>query len=162
MITVLLLLSCTTVTTTSVSVCNLDLTTLTPVEAAVGDTVVLTGGPTTELYDTLVTVGGTTAPITDITRSNCESCDSCRSANACLACGDCDNCDQLCESECIESITFTIPAVGSGPQPVQLINAYGVSATETLTVLSNGADTGGATDTGGGKDSDSSHADSGG
>jgi hypothetical protein len=162
MLTVLLLLSCTTITATSVTVCNLELTSLSPSEATVGDTVVLTGGPTTERYDTLVTVGGTTAPITDIIRTGCESCDTCRSVNSCLACGDCDNCDQLCASECVESVTFTLPPVDPGLQSVQLLNAYGVSAAATLTVLSPGSDTGAGEDTGGGKDSGSGGADSGG
>jgi len=151
MLTALLILTlgCTTTTTTTVSVCTLEVTETTPAEAAAGESVVLTASPTTTVFDSLVTVAGVSADITDITRTECEACDACREVNACLACGDCDVCDVSCAAECVETVTFTMPSVGVGVQPVQLLNAYGASQPVDVTVLDVASDTG-DTDTGAG------------
>jgi hypothetical protein len=154
MLTVLLtiLAGCSTTASTTVSVCALEVTALAPVEAAAGETVVMTASPTTTVLDSAVTVGGHRADILDITRESCESCDACRSVNGCLACGDCDSCDLACENTCVETVTFTVPAESvAGAAGVQLFNAYGVSESISLTVLSATSDTGGG-DTGAGKD----------
>lgn len=161
MLMTLLLLACSQITTTTVGTCTVEVTDLSPAEAPPGETVVLTGSPMTQLYDTLVTVNGQQATLSELSRTNCESCDACRTTNACLACGDCDNCDQLCNEDCTETISFVVPEVTTGTHPVQLINAYGVSQPTTLNVHNSNTDTSSPSDTGTGKDTGTKSTDTG-
>ncbi|MFT5686576.1 MAG: hypothetical protein ACI8RZ_007532 [Myxococcota bacterium] len=150
------LLGCTTSTSTSLPVCDVELTIAEPTTGVAGDSVVLTGGPLTDTWDTAVYFGTARALITDIDRDSCGDCDACRETNNCTACGDCDVCDVLCDTDCIETATVEVPALESGAVEVLLFNGYGVSTAVTFTVDAPGdtgdtstADTG---DSGNGKD----------
>lgn len=123
--------------------CDLDGALSTP-EARVGDVVVLTGGPLTTTWDTLVQVDGTLAEITTLSRDAiaCFDCDSCRDEAF-----DCVSCDETC-LPCVESISFVVPAVRTGVVSVVLTNAYGSTGPLALTIVAP-SDTGLPTTTGG-------------
>lgn len=128
------LLGCTTTTSISLPVCDVELTIAQPEVGVAGDSVVLTGSPLTDTWDTAVYFGSARALVTDIDRDTCGDCDACRETNGCTACGDCDSCDVLCSSDCIETATVEVPAQTSGVVEVLLYNAYGASTPLAFTV----------------------------
>ncbi len=142
MITLLtVLLGCTTSTTASLPICDVALTIAEPSAGVEGDAVVLTGGPLTDTWDTAVYFGTTRALVSEVNRDSCGDCDTCRETNGCSACGDCDSCDALCNADCVETATVTVPALSSGAVDILMYNSYGVSTSLPFTV-DTPADTG--------------------
>lgn len=147
-----------------IEICSLDLT-LSASTAAPGDTITATGGPLTELRDTVVTVGGVQATVSDVTRSDeCSNavtgCDLCRIEAECPPCGFCpldvgaaramgaerlESCfgDPLADPPvegscdlCVQTVTFVIPAdLPPGPAAVVVFNAEGQSAALPLDIV---------------------------
>lgn len=116
--------------------------TLEPASAAVGDSVVATGAPFTEPYDTLLQVGGYTAQIVDVTRDDCETCDSCRDEALCTTCETCSECDEAC-ALCVQTIEFVVPeGPAAGPTSVVIRNGFGSSPALPFEVAPSGTDTG--------------------
>lgn len=133
----------------SYQICDLSAT-VEPVEASVGETVVATGRPFSDTYDTQVTVGGLAAPVLDVARTDCFECDACRIIADCDDCSACLTCAESCES-CVETTTFTVPSGTSGTQPVVITNRFGTSSGITLSILASEPeddDTGTPDDTG--------------
>ena len=139
--------------------CDVFLSGATPAEARPGESVVLTGTPLTQVWDTAVYVGPTRAELTALDREGCDACDECKEDSDCTDCSDCDACDALCEEECVETATFVVPELEPGATGIRLINVHGQSEALPFTVLAatdtGGAETGttetGTTETGGGE-----------
>ena len=150
MLSLLMLLGCAQSTATVTELCDVTLTSIAPIEAAPGDAAVITGTPLTTDYDTALFVGGVRAQVTAVDRESCEECDACREEYVCDECNDCDECDAICDSDCVETVSFTVPQVAEGDATVQLYNAFGGSSALNLAILptSDAGDTGGG-DTGG-------------
>ncbi len=125
--------------------CALDVET-DPVSAAVGDEVVIFGGPMTERYDTLVQVGGITAELVDVAREGCDECDACQADAGCLACTACLDCADSCAS-CEQTATFIVPEIAAGATTVVVTNGFGASPAVAFEVLPAGQDTGDTGDT---------------
>jgi hypothetical protein len=140
------LLACTSDELETTSGCTLDAPVAAPASGAPGDEVVLTSAPLTEVWDTLVTVGGTRATVLDLTRDGCDDCDTCVDDAECTVCDvECVDCTETCAT-CVETVTIVVPDLPAGDHAVQVVNRHGTSELGTLTVLA-GADTG-DTDTG--------------
>lgn len=92
----------------------------------------LTGAPFSTSQDSAVRVGGVAAALTQVDRGSCEVCDTCAAENGCN-CGVCDACATAC-ADCVQTVGFLVPDVAAGPQPVVLINRYGVADGLSLTV----------------------------
>lgn len=137
----LLVLACTTTSSTVSPHCALDKPVLAPSEAAPGATVVATTGPLTTVYDTQVSVGTASAAVLDVDRSTCDACDTCREAAGCTSCDECTACADDCAT-CVQTVSFVVPDVAPGATPVTVTNIHAVSPAGTLTVTA-------ATDTGG-------------
>ena len=148
MLSLLLLLGCTQSTVSITELCDVALDSIEPAKAAPGDAAVITATPLTTDYDTALFVGGVRAQVTAVDREECEECDACREEAACSECGDCDECDVICESDCVETVSFIVPQVAEGAATVQLYNAFGGSSALTLAILAS-SDTGDTGDTGG-------------
>lgn len=140
---------------TSFPQCTLDAT-LAPTQGAPGDAIQAAGGRYTEVYDTVVTVGGTESTVTDVLRTGCNLCDMCRQAamdlNECDACQTCFECSNYCDS-CQQVVTFTVPEASTGATSVVIQDSYGSTDAIPFTVVAGdtgGSDTGdtGAVDTG--------------
>ena len=138
------LMACSTTTTYVADRCDVNLLSLSPVEAAPGATVTLQGGPLTRDWDTIVLVGGQSADIEGVDREGCTECDSCRSAASCNACDDCDDCDAQCAALCVETVRFVVPALAPGAASVRVLNGHGGSDVAELLVLEAPVDSGGA------------------
>ncbi len=160
MLTALLILGCTTSTSTEVQICEVDLVAVTPEALLPGDEAVLTATPLTTDYDTALYLSGVRAQVTAVDRSGCEECDTCREDAECLVCQDCDTCDALCASDCLETVRFVVPELPPGPATVQLYNTYGGSDPLTVEILGAPIDTSGS-DTAGSGTAGSGTADSG-
>jgi hypothetical protein len=142
-----LLLSCVEAVTVEVPVCEVSLTSLSPAAAGVGDEVVLSATPLSEVWDTVILVGGVRAELSGLTRDDCDDCDSCREDNECSDCfSDCDACDAQCAADCVETATFVVPELEPGLTTVELFNTHGGSERIAFEVL-------GTSDTGAGGDS---------
>lgn len=134
--------------------CDVDVDSMTPASAEVGDTVTLTGSPYTSVHDSAVYVGNARATVTSAERDGCTTCDACRLQAGCTECGDCDVCDYECSTNCTESVTFVVPDVPGGSHGVQLFNSHGQSRVEVLEVVDyspvddSGQDDTGSSDTG--------------
>jgi len=131
----LLLLGCLPSTISSFPTCDVDLVSVSPAAATVGEAVTLTATPLTEDWDTAIRVGGIEAPVLGVEREGCSACDSCRSTEACSCTEDCDTCDALCAEECVETVTFTVPDLTPGEYDIVLFNAHGGSAPLSLVVV---------------------------
>lgn len=140
--------------------CDLAAPALAPAEAAPGESIVATGNAFTEVYDTVVTVGGEAATIIDLERADCVECDECQVSAGCTACDDCDACATEC-LPCVETLTFSVPTVPVGWHPVTLTNLHGQSAASSLLVTEGSGDTGDTGDTGVNDSGDTSTGDSG-
>ncbi len=100
---------------------------LVPSVAAPGDSVSARGGPLTEIYDTIVSVGGWTATLSEVAR-DCQACDDCRALQDCLPCESCTNtCDETCATSCTESVTFVVPEFAEANTTVVILNTWGQS-----------------------------------
>jgi len=143
----LMMMGCAQSTVSTIDLCDVTLVSAEPAAAAPGDVVVITGSPLTTDYDTALYVGGARAQVTAVDRDECSECDTCREEAECLVCGDCDECDAICESDCVETVSFVVPAVAEGDAVVQLYNTYGGSGALTLEILGT-SDTGDTGDTG--------------
>jgi hypothetical protein len=148
----------------AIEICALDLS-LAASTAAPGDVLTVTGGPLTELRDTIVTVGGIQAEVSEVARSEeCSDsivgCDVCRVEAECPPCGFCpldvdaaramgaerlETCfgDPLADPPvegscdlCVETVTFTVPAdLPPGPTSVVVFNAEGQSSALPLDIV---------------------------
>lgn len=131
---VALLMGCTETETTTFDQCQVQAM-LEPATAGVGEEVVLTGGPFTEPYDTVVQVGGADAQVLEVERTDCDPCDECLEDWDCGPCMTCEHdCDELCEA-CVEITSFEVPEVSAGPTSVVLINRYGSTPSLDFEVL---------------------------
>lgn len=140
------LLACDDVTVSDPPTCALSAPAASPATAAPGDVVTLTTGPLTEVWDTLLTVGGVRAEVGDVTRAECDDCDTCFTTEGVGACGACDS---SCAT-CVETVTFTVPSLAAGTWPVEVANRHGRSPRIDFVVTAPSGDTGdtGASDTG--------------
>jgi hypothetical protein len=154
-----LFVGCTDETTTYSLHCDLEAPVLSAISAAPGDTVVARTRPLTEVQDTVVSVGGTRAAISDLGRDECDACDECRSDAGCTSCSDCDECAADCAT-CDEWVSFVTPDLPLEEHPVTITNVHGTSgaARLLLTAPDTGASDSGASDSGA---SDSGASDSG-
>ncbi len=131
---VALLLGCTETETLTFDQCEVQAS-LQPAEALPGDEVVLTGGPFTEPYDTVVQVDGVDGEVLMVERTDCERCDDCLVDWDCGPCMSCEHdCDDLC-ADCVETTSFTVPEVEVGARWVVLTNRYGSTPSMALEVL---------------------------
>jgi len=137
----LLLLGCSTDSSSLSLLCELRKPVLAPAEARPGETVVATTGPLTAAFDTAVSVGGTAAKVTALDRTTCDECDTCRDAADCSSCDECTSCATEC-STCVETVSFTVPDLAPGATTVTVTNLHAASRAAALTV-SAAADTGG-------------------
>lgn len=145
--------------------CTLDLAPVAS-EGAPGDTIVLSGGPMSEVRDTRVEVGGVRAQVVEVTRDGCEICDGCRNDSGCAACGLCAGLPLAAEDRvacfgdplasppvpsscdaCIEAVAFVVPDLAPGNVAVLVINKNGQSEAIPFRVLGGGG-TGSTGDTG--------------
>ncbi|TNE91837.1 MAG: hypothetical protein EP330_03820 [Deltaproteobacteria bacterium] len=110
-------------------------------EGLPGATVVFTGRPTSELFDTVVHVGGVEAEVVSVDRSDdCVFCDACVTDADCTGCEtSCADCDAVCET-CVETTTFLVPDLLPQETTVVLQNLWGSTDPIPFTVL--GEDTG--------------------
>jgi hypothetical protein len=165
LLSTLALAGCPTSSTTSQTRCVVTLQEATPAEAVVGESVVLVGSPMTTAWDTAVYVGSLPADVSALDRSDgCAACDTCRTDEGCTVCGDCNACDLLCATDCIESVTFAVPAEAPvGQTTLVLYNNEGSSRPLAFTVLDSEVGDGGSADGGGadGGGSDGGGADGG-
>ena len=111
---------------------------LTPAAAVVGEAVVAEGRQFTTVLDTVVTVGGASAMVVAVERTDCDTCDSCRadSRSNCTLCGTCEACEEACAT-CVEALTFEVPEQEPGSAPVQITNGYGASFPIAFEVLAD-------------------------
>ncbi len=123
--------------------CQVTLSEVAPAEVLPGETVVLTGKPMSTAADSALWIGGTSAQITDVTRTDCEVCDTCKTTQGCVTCGeDCDACYTDCLS-CVETLSFVAPELDAGQYGLQLFNVYGVTESPlSLTLGESPVDTG--------------------
>lgn len=127
--------------TAAVAYYRCDLTvSIEPAEGFPGDTIVVSGGPLTDAYDTLVTVAGVRAEVGEVSRDDCDLCDECKLDAACYDCQICQDCDIDCE-DCTESFSFVVPDTAGGDTTVVISNSYGSSEPLTFVVLGNDGDT---------------------
>lgn len=136
--------------------CDVDVADIQPQPSKVGESVTVTGTPFTSVYDSAVYVDGVRATVTEVERAGCTECDQCRFDYGCTECTDCDACDRLCETGCVETVTFDVPPVEPGSHGLQLFNAHGQTRVLELTVQSTGFESDpdtGPTDTGTSDDS---------
>ncbi len=104
-----------------------------PASGFPGDTIVATGAPFSEAYDTLILVGGFRATVVDVDREQCTKCDTCRDEAGCGGCkSDCADCE--------ETVEFTLPAATAGETTLTILNQFGGSEAIPFTML--GVDTG--------------------
>jgi uncharacterized membrane protein YgcG len=156
MLLLLALSACDTTVDTDFPSCQVDVMQVEPASGLPGDSIKLTAHPVTTTFDTVLNIGGTTAELVSVDRTDCESCDDCRTTWACLECGaDCDPCDNLCATTCDESVVFTVPELAAGSYQIEVFNAHGHSDRVAFEVL-------GVTDTGDSGNGDSGGGDSGG
>lgn len=141
----LMLMACNTTTVATYDDCSVSITP-TPAAGLPGDVITLDGGPFSATWDTVVRVGGVDASVTAVTRHDCETCDTCREEADCLACGTCESCTTECAA-CVQQVTFLLPDVAAGAQPVVLYNEHGTSGAASVTVLGASSDTDAPTDT---------------
>ena len=137
--------------TTSVELaedCDVQLSELVPVSVEPGAEVSAAVHPVTTVWDTAVYMGSTRTRVLDVTREGCTECDDCRSRQGCSACEDCDRCDAVCDSECIETVTFEA-LEDVGVYAVSIYNGYGQSNFASIEVLDDIEDDSGVTDSGG-------------
>lgn len=143
------LLSCAAEEYVYVPSCTLDAPLAAPATAAVGDAVVLTSSPLTEVWDTVVTIGGVQAELVSLDRTDCDDCDECVADAGCTECDvQCEDCTETCAT-CVETVTVLVPALAAGSHPVQVFNRHGHSDLGTLEVLAGDTGDTGAADTGG-------------
>lgn len=137
--------------------CDLDVV-LEPTAAERAASVVATGGPYAQPYDTTVQVGGVATTVDAYQRwtrrrteedgetvetlvlsdEACDACDTCRLEAECTSCDHCHACEVDC-ADCVETLTFTVPdAAPAGPTSVIVLNGFGASRPVGFTVL--GAD----------------------
>lgn len=128
----------TTAATTTTPACVISAT-LSADHAAVGEMVMITGGPYTDASDTRVLVDGTAAQIT-VDRAQCDACDTCTAGETNCDCGDCSVCVSAC-STCLQTVGFIVPNVADGVQSVALIDRHGASEVLYLTVSGGTSDT---------------------
>lgn len=133
--------------------CALDLVPVAS-EGAPGDTIVLTGGPMSEVRDTRVEVGGVRAQVVEVTRDGCETCDGCRVDSGCAPCGLCAGIPLATEDRvacfgdplaspavpsscdaCLEAMAFVVPDLAAGFVAVLVINKNGQSDALPFRVL---------------------------
>lgn len=118
-------------TATEVPTCTIEAV-LSADQSPIGELVMLTGGPYTDVSDTTVRIGGVPAADLTVDRSpGCATCDACQTANSCGCGEECVPCEAEC-ADCLQTVGVTVPEVAIGAQPVVLINRYG--ATEPLSL----------------------------
>ena len=113
--------------------CTLDLAVESP-EVYPGQSLTLSGGPLTAVYDTRAQVGGLNAIVQDISRTECAACDACREEAECTGCFACTECEASCDT-CTEALAIEVPALPAGPADLVVLNAYGSSSPLQLQVL---------------------------
>lgn len=150
------LMACGTTTVDVSKDCDLRMGPIAPASGPAGSLVQAKIDPATTVWDTAIYVGGERAEVTEIGREGCEECDTCKEEAGCLECSDCDTCDAICQADCSESVTFTIPDLTAGVADVVLYNSHGSSNKETFTVSAT-TDTG-ASDSGSDVDSGSTES----
>ena len=129
------LLSCSDSLDAGIAKCDVVLTTTAPTAAAVGESVVAYGGPLTEKIDTALFLNENRVEVDTIERANCEDCDQCREEQGCSDCSDCPACGPTCDSDCSESIRFTVPDIEPGEHDLLFFNAHGSSNALTFEVI---------------------------
>ena len=142
---VLLLAGCDTTDTSTIHTCTIPAT-LSPLAGSVGSTVTATGQHFTKGYDTSVRVGGVTARVRDVTRTDCAVCDACIDAAGAIRA---DRASTACTASCttcVQTMDFVVPTIDPGETTVSIENAYGASDPLAFTVTSG--DTG-SSDSGG-------------
>jgi hypothetical protein len=92
-----------------------------------GDTLVLTGGPQSERFDTVVRIGDVQADVISVSRQDCTICDACQATECVSLCRSCSQCAPSCET-CEEELTVTIPELAAGPADVVVTNRFGISS----------------------------------
>ncbi len=92
-----------------------------------GDTLVLTGGPQSERFDTVVRIGDVQADVLEVLRQDCTICDECREQQCVTLCRSCSQCAPSCDT-CEEELTVTIPELAAGPADVVVTNRFGISS----------------------------------
>jgi len=122
-LTALLLCACPEVETTQFELCSLQIT-LDTTTTAPNETVLATGGPFTDVYDTVVEVGGHDAQVLSVEQRDCDTCDLCLVAAECNGCEPCDSCSEMC-LDCVHQLSFVVPELEPSLTTVNVINRYG-------------------------------------
>ena len=122
------LMGCVTETTTELNTCELDLTEPSE-ELLPGESLEISGGPFTAIFDSSIRFDQEDAKIEAIARTECSLCDSCREQAECSTCATCEVCETSCET-CEETMTLIVPDLPSGPYNVVVRNSYGMSQSQ--------------------------------
>ena len=97
--------------------------------------IVLSATPLSDIWDTYVSIDGTSAEITSLQRLSCGSCDTCRVEQQCDSCEECTECTALCDSSvCFEEMTILTPVLTQSTAQLQIINKYGHSPVYDLNI----------------------------
>ena len=134
LLTSLLLAGCPEAETTQFELCELEI--LLDVDTtAANETISATGGPFTDVYDTIIEVGGHDAEVLTVEQLDCDSCDLCLVAAECNGCEPCESCVEMCAS-CVHQLSFVVPELEPATTTINMINRYGYGQT-TLTITSS-------------------------
>lgn len=139
-------MGCTTETFDTYEDCVLDVS-ISPIEGRVGDTILATGTPFSEPYDTNIVFAGLDSEILQFDRQDCAQCELCQASELCDLCDTCAPCETAC-STCVETMEFLVPASPEGPTTVQIWNRFGQSAPLQFEVLPPEEKDTGSNDTG--------------
>ena len=125
--------SCTEGEITESNDCGVSLTELPELKSE--SEIVLHATPLSDIWDTYVTIDGTSVEITSLQRLSCGSCDTCRVEQQCDSCEECSECTALCDaSVCFEEMTVLTPVLTRETAQLQIINKYGHSPIYDLNI----------------------------
>ena len=131
----ILALGCSTDVVSTVTSCEVQISTKDSTWVEVGQRFEIYGTPLTTHFDTAAYLGSQRANVLDVNRDSCVECDECRDREECNVCQDCDACDSICETSCESTLALEIPDVAPGEFQLQIYNSYGQSNALNLHVV---------------------------
>ena len=128
-----LFLSCDTTEYVTINRCDVHITSTDPVEAIVGQPLLMYAYPLTETWDTSITFNTQEAEVLNIYKEDCQACEECRDLNACTECNYCDVCDNSCQN-CQHSVEVLVPELFSDSADILIHNVQGSSDPYSIAV----------------------------